>query len=112
MNFFRTVKGKKLPPPPRKVIIERLPEFPPKPQPVIIERWLPYPPVKRKVIYQRLADEREEVQIKPRNVIIQWESPNVTIRQELKNLGSRIVFMSGVFVIYLKLNLNLFCLFY
>jgi len=35
--------------PPRKVIIERLPELPPKPAPIIIEKWLPYEPQRRKV---------------------------------------------------------------
>jgi len=37
-----TISGKRLPPPPRKVIIERLAPLPTKPQNVIIERWLPY----------------------------------------------------------------------
>ena len=37
-----TISGKQLPPPPRKVIIERLAPLPAKPQNVIIERWLPY----------------------------------------------------------------------
>ncbi len=37
-----TISGKRLPPPPRKVIIERLAPLPSKPQNVIIERWLPY----------------------------------------------------------------------
>lgn len=41
------------PPPPRKVIVERLPQLPPKPRSVIIERWLPYEQQKRKVIYRK-----------------------------------------------------------
>lgn len=38
--------------PPRKVIIEKMPQLPAKPQSVIIERWLPYKEQKRKVIFQ------------------------------------------------------------
>ncbi len=44
-----TVSGKRLPPPPRKVVVERLAPLPTKPQSVIIERWLPYSQVKRRV---------------------------------------------------------------
>lgn len=47
-----TISGEKLPPPPRKVIIERLPPLPPKPRPILVERWLPYTPQKRKVIFK------------------------------------------------------------
>lgn len=47
------IPGKKLPPPPRKVIVEILPQVPSKPRPVILERWLTPKPVKRRVIYER-----------------------------------------------------------
>ena len=53
------VKGKTLPAPPRKIIIERMPRVEqPKPPKIIIERWLPYEPskVKRRVIYERSRD--------------------------------------------------------
>jgi hypothetical protein len=40
-----------LPPPPRKVVIERLAVLPNKPQAVIVERWLPYTQQKRKGKY-------------------------------------------------------------
>jgi hypothetical protein len=73
-----SIAGKQLPPPPIKVIVEKLPALPPKPQTVIIERWLPYTPQKRKVIYQKLNNCEETQQIKkPKNVIIQWEPPKV-----------------------------------
>jgi hypothetical protein len=36
------IRGKKYPPPPRKVIIERLAPLPSKPQSIILEKWLPY----------------------------------------------------------------------
>jgi hypothetical protein len=38
----RKISGKKYPPPPRKVVIERLAQIPQKPQAVILEKWLPY----------------------------------------------------------------------
>lgn len=83
-----TISGKKMPPPPRKVIIERLPPLPSKPQSVIIERWLPYRPIKRKVIFQRANETKSPaVVVKPRNIIIQWEAPSVTVKKEFKDLG-------------------------
>jgi hypothetical protein len=81
-----TISGKRLPPPPRKVIIERLAPLPSKPQSVIIERWLPYTQSKRKVIFQR-NQEADPVVAKPRNIIIQWEAPAVQIKKEFKDLG-------------------------
>ncbi len=81
-----TIPGKHLPPPPRKVVIERLPPIPMKPQSVIIEKWLPYKQQKRKVIFLR-AKEPEKVDQKPKNLIIQWESPAVKVKKEFKDLG-------------------------
>jgi len=66
------ISGKRLPPPPRKVVIERLAPLPSKPQGIMIERWLPYTQTKRRVIFQRTQD-KDPVVCKPRNVIIQWE---------------------------------------
>jgi hypothetical protein len=81
-----TISGKRVPPPPRKVIIERLAPLPNKPQSVLVERWLPYDKVKRRVIFQR-CEEQEPRVIKPRNVIVQWESPKAHIEKEFKYLG-------------------------
>lgn len=81
-----TISGKRLPPPPRKVIIERLAPLPSKPQNVIIERWLPYGEVKRRVIFNR-STQPDPVIAKPRNVIVQWEAPQVQIKKEIKYLG-------------------------
>ncbi|CAF0742505.1 unnamed protein product [Brachionus calyciflorus] len=81
-----TISGKRLPPPPRKVIIERLAPLPSKPQSIIIERWLPYTDVKRKVIFNK-SNQLDPVVVKPRNVIVQWEAPQVQIKKELKYLG-------------------------
>jgi hypothetical protein len=63
-----TISGKRLPPPPRKVVIERLAPLPSKPQSVIVERWLPYGQVKRRVIFQRSTG-ADPVVVKPRNVV-------------------------------------------
>lgn len=81
-----TISGKRIPPAPRKVVIERLAPLPSKPQSVLVERWLPYSQVKRRVIFQRSA-QAEAVVIKPRNVIVQWAPPKVVIKKEFKYLG-------------------------
>ena len=80
-----TISGKRLPPPPRKVVIERFAELPAKPQSVLIERWLPYNEVKRRVIFK--AAPPDPIIVKPRNTIVQWEAPQVHVRKELKYLG-------------------------
>ncbi len=80
-----TIGGKRLPPPPRKVIVERLPPVPAKPQAVITERWLPFTKPKRRVIYQKPP--ADPVYCTPKNVIITWEPPNVTIEKKIKFLG-------------------------
>jgi hypothetical protein len=81
-----TISGKRLPPPPRKVIIERLAPIPTKPQSVIIERWLPFNLPKRRVVFQR-SGERDSIQLTPKNMIVQWEAPQVSIKKEVKYLG-------------------------
>jgi len=81
-----TISGKKNPPPPRKVVIERLAPLPSKPQNVIVERWLPYAETKRRVVFNKAADVKAEVAT-PRNVIVQWEAPSVNVRKEVKYLG-------------------------
>jgi len=73
-----TISGKRLPPPPRKVVIERLAPLPTKPQNVIIERWLPYGETRRRVIFNR-ATQPDAVVVAPRNIIVQWEAPDVTV---------------------------------
>ena len=81
-----TISGKRLPPPPRKVVIERFAAIPSKPQNVIIERWLPYGEVKRRVIFNK-PTAADPVVAKPRNVIIQWEQPEVNVTQQVSYLG-------------------------
>ena len=80
------ISGKRLPPPPRKVIIERLAQMPTKPQSVMIERWLPFAQPKRKIIFQKNTVP-DPVIVRPRNLIIQWETPVVEISKQFKDLG-------------------------
>lgn len=95
-----TISGKKLPPPPRKVIIERLAPLPSKPQAVIIERWLPYSQVKRRVIFCKPEEREEPILVKPRNIIIQWESPQVHFKNEILHL--RLVFITYMYICVFK----------
>lgn len=79
------IKGRTCPPPPRKVIIERLPRLPEKPRPIIIERWLRHGPQRRRVIYEPCGPLPEVPREK--NVIIEWEMPRCVVQQEIKDLG-------------------------
>ena len=80
-----TIPGKNLPPPPRKLIIEKLPQLPAPPPNIIIERWLGYPERTINVIFK--SGRRAAPLPPPRNVIIQWDSPEVDVRQKLVFLG-------------------------
>ena len=79
------LKGKIIPPPARKVVVERLPQVPQKPQEIFIERWLPYKPQKRKIIYKK--SEPIKIIPDPKNVIVDWDIPDVEICQEIKTVG-------------------------
>jgi hypothetical protein len=81
-----TISGKRIPPPPRKVVVERMAPLPSRPENIVIERWLPYKSVKRRVIYKK-SEVPDPVPVKPRNVIIQWETPDTKIFTKIKHLG-------------------------
>lgn len=81
------IPGKVIPPPARKVVVERLPPIPPKPQNIFLEKWLPFKSQKRRVVYQRA--EQECVLPNPKNVVIQWETPEVEVQRSFKNLGTQ-----------------------
>ncbi len=81
--IYITIPGKRAPPPPRRVVIERIPSMPDKPPNVIIERWLPYETKKRRVIFKKSPE--TNIASLPRNLIIQWETPKVVIKQEVKH---------------------------
>jgi len=75
-----------LPVPPRSVITEKLPALPAKPRDIIIERWVPYGAMqKRRTIVQRAAAAVQYAA--PRNVIIQYEAPQVRIVRQFQRLG-------------------------
>ncbi|RNA29948.1 hypothetical protein BpHYR1_054513 [Brachionus plicatilis] len=82
------VPGKVLPPPARKVVVERLPPIPPKPQQIFIEKWLPFKQQNRRVVFHRA--EPDCVLPNPRNLVIQWEAPEVEVTREYKNLGTQL----------------------
>ena len=59
--------------------------LPPRPQDIIVEKWLPYRPQKRRVVFQRAAAV-QSIAV-PRNLIIEWEAPDVEIINQCKDLG-------------------------
>lgn len=80
-----TIPGRCVPPPPRKFIVEKLAPLPDKPQNVIVERWLPVKKQKIEVVYKpaaRLASAEA-----PQNIIVKWESAEVTVKNKVNNLG-------------------------
>jgi hypothetical protein len=83
-----TIPGKVIPPPPRKVIVERLPQIPPKPQDIIVERWLGY---QRRVRKVNFVPAPALIPLPaPKNVLIQWDSPDVDVRQAFHFLGVQV----------------------
>jgi hypothetical protein len=78
------VEGTPVPPPARRVVLEKLTSLPPKPQNVLIEKWLPYKPQKRRVVYQRSC---RQVPPNPRNLVIEWEAPDVEVEKVCRELG-------------------------
>jgi hypothetical protein len=70
---------------PRRLVVERLSNLPQRPRDVIIERWLPYSQPKRRVIHQR---SQSVAALVPRNLIIEWEAPEVQITHKCKDLGT------------------------
>ena len=72
-------------PPPRQVIVERIPA-PEKPREIIYEKWMPYKPLpERQVIVERAKT--FEKQPAPKNVIIEYERPNVCIDKQVFDEG-------------------------
>jgi hypothetical protein len=79
------IPGRKLPAAPRRVVVERLPDLPGRPGKVTVERWLGYERQRRQVTYEKLQDECPP-QV-GRNVVIEWESPEVEVVREYRCLG-------------------------
>lgn len=81
------ILGPKVPPPPRKLIIERPPPMAEKAQSIIIERWLAPKLQPRRVIFEGVAQTTLTKHAPIRNEIIEYEAPKVTINKEFKDLG-------------------------
>lgn len=79
------IPGKRLPPPPRNVIIEKLAPEPPVPQTVTVERWLPYEKRERKVILEKKP--LDPCVVKPKNIIYEWQPQCVNTKTNVKDLG-------------------------
>jgi len=77
--------GKCLPPPARKVIVERMAPAPQKPQNIRVERWLPFENTERRVIYKKAQPVQRQAD--SRNVVIQWDAPQVEVHQKTEHLG-------------------------
>lgn len=79
------IPGKVIPPPPRKVITEHLPQLPPPPQDIVVERWLEYGPRSRRVVFHPAP--KLIPAPPPKNLVIQWESPSVALHRQFRVLG-------------------------
>ena len=80
------IPGRVLAPPPRQVITERLAPQPARPQDIIIERWLGYARRTRNVVFHPAAPAALAA-APEKNVLIEWDAPDVDMRQEFKFLG-------------------------
>ena len=81
-----SVPGKVLPPPPRRLIIEKLPMLPNKPRPIVIEKWLPCEPQTRTVKF--IQADRTENWRSEKNLVIIWDGLKTKVTKELHNLGT------------------------
>lgn len=82
------IPGRLLPPPPRRLICERLPELPKKPQNVYIERWLPHKDRKRRVVLKPKPSDPTQCRCKIRNIIVSWDKINIgSVKNVIKNMG-------------------------
>jgi hypothetical protein len=81
-----TVAGKVLPPPPRRLIIEKLPQLPNKPRPIVIEKWLPCEAQTRTVKF--IQAERTENWRSEKNLVILWDGLTANVTKELSDLGT------------------------
>lgn len=81
-----SIAGKLLPPPPRKLVIEKLPQMPARPQAVVIEKWLPFDQQSRNVKFIRAQQTSQWPSEK--NLVIEWDSARAVVNKQLHNLGT------------------------
>ena len=79
------IPGRVHPPPPRKVVVERLPKLPAPPADVIIERWLGYAKRTRRIKFEPAAPLLPAPA--PRNLLIEWETPETRVEPAFTFLG-------------------------
>lgn len=60
--------------------------MPVKPQPLVVERWLGFREQRRRVVFTRYV-EPDAYYEKPRNMIVQWDSPQVKLVRQFHDLG-------------------------
>ena len=63
-----------------------MPQITPKPQAIINERWLPFEERKRRIIFKRPPP--VPVFCKPKNIIVEWQTPEVKIESRTTYLGT------------------------
>lgn len=80
-----TIAGRCLPPPPRKVIIEKLAPLPQRPGDVIVERWLGMENQPREVVFKPAKPVSGGKA--PENVLIQWSAPQLKVNKKTENMG-------------------------
>lgn len=81
--------GRVLPPPKRRIIIERPAKLPDETRGQIVERWLPYDQQERCVIFNKAQQTKPLVIDK--NLEYIWDEPNVYEKTKHENLGCEIV---------------------
>ena len=79
------IPGRVVSPPPRKVIVERLPKMPPLPSDITIERWLGYNKRTRRIKYEPAP--KLALAPKPKNVLIEWDTPKSIVERGYTFLG-------------------------
>jgi hypothetical protein len=80
-----TIKGACIPPPPRRVIIEKIPAGAGKPGNMCIDRWLAPEGLKRKVIFKPAGG--QGAGDAPRNLIIEWAAGSASVKKEVNVKG-------------------------
>ena len=100
----------KVAPPPRKIVVEKMPLIDEQTQPIVIERWLAPKRQPRRVIFQGVLN-AEPVRAEPvRNEIIQYEAPKVVVSQEVKDGGVVRMDPNEVRELFFFVNnVNIFC---
>jgi hypothetical protein len=81
---YVSICGRALPPPPRRLVVEKLAQMPEKPQPIEIERWLQYGEQTRNVKF--IPAEPVANWEKEKNLLILWQCPQARVTKDLRTL--------------------------